>query len=489
MPRTGTHTGGRSGLERCLPFPPCIGLLFAERVIYISALRTLVARLANLQFEQFSRETVNDARLCLLDAIGCGLYGSTVLDGKKIISALSVLSAGDLPVWGSNVLLSRSDAALACGSLCHLRELDDVHYSIVHPGAVVVPAVYAAAFGREYSLKNLLAAIICGYEAMVRISEGSGYLTHRQKGWHATATMGGFGAAAACGKLLELEEQEFVWALGLAGSRTGGTWAFKADGSMSKRIHPGLAARDGLAAAFLAQAGISGPEYVLEAEDGGFYHVACEDWDLTELGRDWGKTWAISEVEFKWYAACKSVHSPLEASLQIAALGHRTEDIDFINVGINSSAMSMAGGMYTHDSVASAQLSIPYGVALGLSGRGGLAQDFENDAIADENLFRLAQKVRVAVSPKMEEIRLTLHKSAAHVDVVYKNGSHAEAEVHDAKGHIGNPLSETVIIDKFLGLASCAVGKQKAESICKLIIHGELQTPVDDIFHCLSLNR
>lgn len=458
-------------------------------MIYISALRTLASCLVDLQFEQFSRETVKAARLCLLDAIGCGLYGGTVLDGQKVISALSGLSAGDLPVWGSNVLLSRSDAALACGSLCHLRELDDVHYSIVHPGAVVVPAVYATAFGRGYSLKKLLIAIICGYEAMVRISEGSSYLTHRQKGWHATATMGGFGAAAACGKLLELAEHEFVWALGLAGSRTGGTWAFKADGSMSKRIHPGLAARDGLAAAFLAQAGISGPEYVLEAEDGGFYRVACEDWDLAELGRDWGKTWAVSEVEFKWYAACKSVHSPLEASLQIAARGRRIEDIDCITVGINSSAMSMAGGMYTRDSVASAQLSIPYGVALGLSGREGLAQDFETDAIADENIFQLAQKVRVTVSPKMEEIRLTQHKSAAHVEVIYRDGSHVEAEVHDAKGHIGNPLSEAVVIDKFLGLASCAVGKQQAESICDLIIHGELRTPADDLFHRLSLNR
>ena len=459
-------------------------------MIFISsALRTLAARLADLQFEQFSRETVNDARLCLLDAIGCGLYGGTVLDGKKIISVLSGLSAGDLPVWGSNVLLSRSDAALACGSLCHLRELDDVHYSIVHPGAVVVPAVYAAAFGRGYSLKKLLAAIVCGYEAMVRISEGSGYLTHRQKGWHATATMGGFGAAAACGKLLELAEQEFIWALGLAGSRTGGTWAFKADGSMSKRLHPGLAARDGLTAAFLAQAGISGPEYVLDAEDGGFYRVACEDWDLAELGRDWGKTWAISEVEFKWYAACKSVHSPLEASLQIAAQGRRVEEIDCINVGINSSAMSMAGGMYTRDSVTSAQLSIPYGVALGLSGRQGLAQDFETESIADDALFQLAQKVRVAVSPKMEKIRLTQHKSAAHVEVVYKNGLRVEAEVHDARGHIGNPLSETAIIDKFLDLSSCAVGKQQAESICKLIVQGELQTPADNIFNCLSPNR
>lgn len=431
---------------------------------------------------------MNAARLCLLDAIGCGLYGGTLGEGGKIIAALSQLGCGDLPVWGSDSLVSRSDAALACGALCHLRELDDVHYSITHPGAVVIPAVYAASRGRGYSLAELLTAIICGYEAIVRISNGSDYLTHRQKGWHATATMGAFGAAAACGKLLGLSEQGMVWALGLAGSRTGGTWAFKADGSMSKRLHPGLAARDGLTAAFLAKAGISGPEYVLEAEDGGFYRVACANWDLTELGRDWGKIWAVEEVEFKWYAACKSVHSPLEAALQIFALGKGTGEIECINVGINSSAMSMAGSMYARDSVASAQLSIPYGVALGLSGNSGSAQDFSEAAIADDMLFQLARKVRVAVSPKMEEIRLTEHKSAAIVEVVYRDGSRNTAEVHDAKGHIGNPLSQADITAKFLSLAASAISRKRAEDICATIIHGNPQIPADKIFNCLKLN-
>jgi len=445
----------------------------------VGELRNLASRLA--QPEPLPEAALRSARLCLLDTLGCGLYGGTLPEGRDLVAALARLGRGDAPVWGTETMLGRGDCALACGTLSHLRELDDVHYTIIHPGAAVAPAVLAQACGRDHSLGQVLAAMVLGYETMARVSRASGFLAHRQRGWHATATLGAFGAAAACGHLLDLDEQRMVWALGLAGSRTGGTWAFKADGSMSKRLHPGLAARDGLTAAALAQAGFTGPEFVLEAEDGGFFRAAGADFDLAELARDWGSSWAVGETEFKWYAACKSVHAPLEACLNIHARGRRA-DIAEVRVGINRSAMAMAGAMYRRDSVASAQLSIPYGAALGLCGRPGAAQDFEAGAIADEALFQLAGKVRVEVSPEMEELRLRRHKSAAQVEVVYADGSREREEVQDAKGHLGRPLSEREVMDKFLGLAACAVGAARAESIRGLIVDGEARMPARELF-------
>jgi 2-methylcitrate dehydratase PrpD len=443
----------------------------------VGELRNLAARL--VRPDPLPEPVLRAARLCLLDTLGCGLYGGTLAEGRDLVAALAGLGRGDAPVWGTEMTLGRGDCALACGTLSHLRELDDVHYSITHPGAVVAPALLALAW--DHPLGQLLAAMALGYETMVRISKASGFLAHRQRGWHATATMGPFGAAAACGHLLGLDEQRMVWALGLAGSRTGGTWAFKADGSMSKRLHPGLAARDGLTAAVLAQAGFTGPEFVLEAEDGGFFRAAGADFDLAELSRDWGSSWAITETEFKWYAACKSVHAPLEACLNLHGRGHRTA-IAEVRVGINSSAMAMAGAMYRRDSVASAQLSIPYGVALGLCGRPGAAPDFEAGAIDDEALFQLARKVRVEISPEMEELRLRQHKSAARVEVAYADGSTDREEVQDAKGHLGRPLSEREVTDKFLGLAACALGAAQAESICDLIVSGAASMPAHELF-------
>ena len=177
------------------------------------------------------------------------------------------------------------------------------------------------------------------------------------------------------------------------------------------------------------------------------------------------------------------MHAPLEAALGICLRAARpVNEIEAINVGINSSAMSMAGGLYRCDSVASAQLSIPYGVALGLSGRPGLADDFESSVIADEQLFQLAQKVAVHISPQMEELRLTLHKSAAQVEVVYCDGNREYQEIHDARGHLGNPLDERTVIDKFLALATAAVGMERAGDISRQIMNGDAEMPADELF-------
>lgn len=449
-------------------------------------LRDLAGRLAGLGAGQVPEAALAAARLCLLDTLGCGLYGSTLPEGRSLVGALGLLAGGGAPAWGGGPELGRGECALACGALAHLRELDDVHYSITHPGAVVVPAAYALARGRAMPLTDLLLAMVCGYEAMVRVSRASGFLAHRQKGWHATATLGAFGAAAACAKLLGLDGEGMLQALALAGSRTGGTWAFKADGSMSKRLHPGLAARDGLTAAQLAAAGWTGPEFVLEAEDGGLFWVASEGWSMAELVRGWGGTFAVTEIEFKWYAACKSVHAPLEAAAGIRRRsGRGPEEVAAVDVGINSSAMAMAGGMYRRDSVASAQLSIPYGVALGLAGRGGQAPDFEPAAIGDEGLFQLARKVRTAVSPAMEAIRLAEHKSAARVEVLYRDGSRESEEVHDARGHLGHPLDAAAVIEKFMGLAAGF----PAREIRDLVLDGRAGSPCDDLFAMLAPQR
>jgi 2-methylcitrate dehydratase PrpD len=449
----------------------------------MAGLRNLAERLAEAREATLPPAALDRARLCLLDTLGCGLYGATLDEGRRILAALAGLGSGPAIPWGGGPGLGRGDCALACGALAHLRELDDVHYSITHPGAVVVPAAYALAWGGNCTLHDLLAALVLGYEAMVRVSRASGFLAHRQLGWHATATMGPFGAAAACAGLLGLDAQATVWALGLAGSRTGGTWAFKADGSMSKRLHPGLAARDGLAAAVLAQAGISGPEFVLEAEDGGLFRATCRDWDLAELDRDWGRTWAVQEVEFKWYAACKSVHSPLEAALAIRRRsGRGPEQVAAVHVGINSSAMAMAGGMYRADSVASAQLSIPYGIALGLSGRRGGAADFEPGAVADPDLRRLAERVRVEVDPDMEALRLEHHKSAARVRVAYRDGAREQEEVQDARGHQGNPLDDAAVAGKFLDLAGSALGPRRAGALAAAVLRGTPRMRAQDLF-------
>ena len=441
-----------------------------------SSLRKLVSWLRDLPSQPSERAT----RLCLLDALGCILYGASLEEGRKIIAGIYAFGAGEVPLPGSEIRLTPDSAALAMGTLCHLRELDDVHVSILHPGAVIVPAAWSAAYAQDLTLAELLEAIFYGYEAAARISRGINYLQHREMGWHGTATIGPFGAAMAVARLLRLAETETIWALGIAGTRSGGTWAFAADGAMTKRLHPGMAARDGLQAAFLARSGISGPEYILEAADGGLYPLMSKDWDLTLFCQE-DEIPAVCDVEFKWYASCKSVHSPQEAATLIydqRVVTNQNLTPRAISVQINSSAMHMAGRMYDPASITSAQLSIPYGIALALSGRDGSATNYCEELLADSQLLKLASLVEMEISPTMDALRLNEFTSSAEVAITWEDGTISREFVKAAKGSILRPLEEEEIVAKFCSLTSPSLGEGESRRLASRIMQADLTTHV-----------
>ena len=426
-----------------------------------------------------SGHALHAARLCLLDTLGVGIYGSSQPETEQLLQSLRRFGTGKVSVWGRRETLDAESAALICGSLCHLRELDDVHYAILHTGCVCVPAAIATAELEHSSLGQLLRAIVNGVEVMSRISLGMDYMDHRERGWHGTATCGAFGAAAAAGYLLGLTEDQLADALGTAGSRTGGTWAFSVDGAMSKRLHPGLAARDGLLAAYLAQAGVPGPHYVLEAEDGGFYRLFSREWDIERVLRN-SERLEIEQVEYKWFASCKSVHSPITAALQIYRENpQRTpEEVSSILVEVNRSALAMAGHSYEPDSVVSAQISIPYGVALGLLGRPGQGADYALDRLGDPMVRTLADRVKVGESQEFNLLRQTEHLSGTRVTVEWNDGTRSVAVVKFAKGSIGDPLTEEDVIQKYCGLTEGVLGRERSQKLMELILHGDTSIPV-----------
>lgn len=416
------------------------------------------------------------ARLSLLDTLGAGLYSSTQPEAKLFLRASKQLGSGSTPVWGTSERLEAGMAALVNGSLCHLRELDDVHYAILHTGCVCVPAALAAAQLQGADFGTLLRALVNGVEVTARIALGMDYMDHRERGWHGTATCGAFGAAAAAGHVLGLNERQLADAIGIAGSRTGGTWAFSADGAMTKRLHPGLAARDGLLAAYLAQTGVTGPHSVLEAEDGGFYRLFSQEWDV-ERALASSSRLEVENVEFKWFASCKSVHSPIAASLKIheRTPARKPEEVKHVEVEVNRSALSMAGHYYEKESVVSAQISIPYGVALGLTGHLGLAEDYTFEQLADPVLYALSGRVEVVESEEFNALRAEKHLSGARVTVYWTDGTSDTETVTLPKGSIADPLTEEDVIHKFRPLAARALGEGAAEQLLELV----LQAPAD----------
>ena len=185
------------------------------------------------------------------------------------------------------------------------------------------------------------------------------------------------------------------------------------------------------------------------------------------------------------------MHSPHSAALLINKEHPewKPEDIRCITVEVNSSAFSIASKMYERDSVISAQLSIPYGIALGLHGRQGEAKDYEPAALADRRFFELAGKVCVMESEEMNRLRRAELKSGARLSVEWQNGHSAEAVVTAPKGAMANPLSQDDIIKKFNGLTEHILGKSKTASLAEMVLSGPADSPVADLCVLLTPAR
>ena len=212
---------------------------------------------------------------------------------------------------------SAAGAALANGVASHILELDDIHKgSTVHAAAPIIPAALAVAEREHADGQRFLLAVAVGYEAALRIGEAVNPSHYRF--WHPTGTAATFGAAAAAGSILGLNSEQMRDALGSAGTQAAGLWEFNADGTMSKHLHPGKAAFNGILAADLARAGFTGASRILEG-DRGFFRAMSESYDPTRITDGLGEHWKISENCFKLHACCGHTHSAIDLALEFLA--------------------------------------------------------------------------------------------------------------------------------------------------------------------------
>jgi 2-methylcitrate dehydratase PrpD len=256
------------------------------------------------------------AALHVLDWLGCAIYGLRYLHGKALLNYLKDVPDGRASALGAERKYFEQ-AAFHNACLGNIAEMDDVHRtSILHPGPVVIPVALAVAEQVGASGAQLLDAIVRGYEVMIRIGQYLG--PKHYKFFHNTSTAGPFGAAAAAADLLGLNDEQFAWALGNAGTRTGGFWQMRHEPCMSKSLHNGLAAQSGLLAALLAKRNFTGPKFILEGPQGLFKAIA-RDGSPVEIIYDPDGPFRINDVSFKPWPACRHVHAAIDAAIKVKA--------------------------------------------------------------------------------------------------------------------------------------------------------------------------
>lgn len=412
-------------------------------------------------FEDLSEALVAQAKRHILDTFGATLAGAGS-DVAKQARLVFEGETGSTLVWGTDWRVSAAQAAMLNGIAAHALELDDTG-GCDHSGAVVLPAVMAAVSmsGKTVSGREIITAVVIGYEIGRRVLEACGsYSAHNGAGWHSTATCGVFGAAAASARILGLDAAQTLSALGIAGSFSGGLWAFIHDGSQSKKLHSGRAAEGGLLAARFAQRGITGPTKLFDDVWGGFLKTLAGDTAVPEaLDAELGRVWKLSRCSIKPYASCRGTHSAIDAlGLLLAQLQIDADQVEDIQVSLCRFLQDMCGG-HEVASLAAAQMSLRYALAARLVLGHCRLQAYDDAQRSDPRIAHWMSRIRLEVDPRLSE------DGEPIVSVRTVDGRQASLCVEVPLGAPGNPLSDEALVEKFFSLAGRVMSRRQAEKL------------------------
>jgi 2-methylcitrate dehydratase PrpD len=345
--------------------------------------------------------------------------------------------------------------------------LDDVHKgSTLHPAAPVIPAALAVAERERADGRSFLLAVTLGYETALRVGEAVNPSHYRF--WHPTGTAATFGAAAAAGSLLGLDPDRMVDALGSAGTQASGLWEFNADGTMSKHLHPGKAAMNGVLAADLAREGFTGAGRILEGERG-FFRATSAGADPSRITDGLGQRWKVSENCYKLHSCCGHTHSAIDVALELkgglaasrAELAARISEIEIDTYGPGYEIVKESSPRSAYQG----KFSLAYCVAAALlEGRVGLDQftpdRFGGDGIRVPDLAALAGRTRIAVRDD-----LTARYPAAwptRVRIRLTDGTLLQGSADFPRGNPENPVSTSALEEKCAALLEPRFGRETA---------------------------
>jgi len=436
--------------------------------------RDLVDFLHALGPESLPAEVVDRARYFLLDYLAVAIRGSREESAKAVQRMVQRMGAnGCATVIGTRMRTIPGLAAMANGAAAHGIELDDTHSGgSIHLGATMYSAALALAETMpDTEMDGLLAAVVAGYEAAARIAMAVQPKEHYALGFHMTPTCGVFGAAITSAKLLGLTAERTLAAAGIAGSMAAGSMEFLAEGAWTKRIHPGLAAQNGIHAALLAAEGFSGPLHILEGRDG-FLHGYSRNPLPERLTADLGKSFEILHTAVKPHSCCRYMQGPIDGILALVR-EHNLEagQIQRIEVAVLEAGWGIVAEprdkKYNPASVVDMQFSMPFGAAIAVTdGAAGLDQ-FALEKARSPKIRDLMNKVVLVKDPRIEE---TFPKEwPARVVIELENGERHERFVRFPKGDPENPLTWDEMTAKFRSLAGTVVSAERCYTITAAI--------------------
>ena len=413
----------------------------------------LAAWASRVSFDDLPADVVRATKLRVLDVIGLSLAGAATPFGRSVHEAAAAMSSpGPCRVFGTGDSLNVTMAAFANGAFSQALEYDDTHNeSIVHMSSPAVAAALALAGTMRVSGRDLITAIALGNEISCRVGSVSPGQFHR-RGFHPSGLFATFGVTYLAGRLLGLDAEAMARAAGISGSFASGILECWVDGTQTKFLHPGWSAQSGIAAAFLARAGTTGPAQVFEGRWGLFAtHLQDADAprDFSRLTKALGTTWDSRNASFKPFPAAHVLHPYIDAILRLRAHGLRADEIEWIDCPVAPFIVTIvcepAAEKLAPASDSHGRVSLQYTLAEALV-RGSLGRyAYSAESLRDPAILALARRVRFHADPAFPGPG----RFKGAVTVTRKGGATLTEVEEYNRGSAENPMTDAELRAKF----------------------------------------
>lgn len=420
---------------------------------------------SQLNIGEIPKEVIDRSEDLLVDWFGSTIAGKGSRPVEIITQfAQSMGGFNDANPGTAEILITRTSsspflATLANAAASHVAEQDDVHNgSVFHPATIVFPAALATAQTIGASGEDLLLASIVGYEVGIRVGEFLG--RSHYKTFHTTGTAGTLAAAAAVGRLLKLNPSQMLHAFGSAGTQSAGLWEFLRDAADSKQLHTAHASSAGLMSAYLAKAGFTGAQHILEGKQGLAAGMST-DADPNKLTDRLGTRWATAETSFKYHASCRHTHPAADALLQVMIANQLShQDITKVEALVHQGAIDVLGPVTNPATVHQSKFSMGTVLALVAHYQFAGLQEFDQH-FCDDEICNFRDRVTMVLDPEVD--KAYPQRWIGKVRVYVQDGQVYEGRVDEPKGDPGNTLSRKEITDKAMRLAAYSGGASPSE--------------------------
>ena len=420
---------------------------------------TLARHIVETDLQHLPKEALNEARRSFLNWLGVAVGGARHPAVEKALQVVRLFSREpQASVMGRPVKVDMWSAALLNGLSSHVFDFDDTLLeTVLHPSAPIYPAILAYAEHEGLDGYAVLASFVLGCEVAARVARML-YPSHYERGWHITGTAGAIGAAAAVGKLMELDVERMTYAIGLAASQP--TGLREMFGTMTKPFHPGKAAANGLFSALLAREGFTSSRAALEGKRG-YGPVLSEEPDFAALHQQWGDSWLVTENSYKPFACGIVMHPAIDGMIRMRQYGFVPEQIAEVRLFVHPLVLELTGKQEPKNGL-EAKFSVYHGAAVGfLDGKAGERQ-FSSERVNHSDVVQLRRKVHAEIDPQLDadQARIVLRTT---------DGGTYEVFVEHAVGSKMRPMTDEELKDKFCDLTQDVLSADALQQIFQLV--------------------